>query len=96
MPSGANSAPNASLMPSTANLGRGRARLAVRQQVGSDNHQDTHSAGRQVAGKVVSTPMECPLLEGAGLGRILTQRNREFSACRHRRRNNDGIQTIHG
>lgn len=48
------------------------------QQVRSCYHQDTHSAGRQVAEKILASFTSCPIPEVARLGRTLKQWSREF------------------
>jgi len=48
------------------------------QQVRSCYHQPTHTAGRQVAEKILSSFASCPIPEVARLGRTLKQWSREF------------------
>jgi len=48
------------------------------QQVRSCYHQPTHTAGRQVAEKVLASLSTCPIPEVARLGRTLKQWSREF------------------
>ena len=52
--------------------------MAVRQQVRSAHHQDTHAGGRAVAEKILATFTGCPIPEVARLGRTLRQWRAEF------------------